>query len=193
MTDRSTVRVDLRAILAIVALGLVVLLIIFVELCGREDVEPPVENLPTVERPTVPPAPTITPGPSPTPAPPTQTPTPEPGGEDRDILRQEDLERVQEALEQYRENNGSYPSTGGNIQTLCVFESDEGCALEDVLQPIPVDPLGEPLSDNGYWYTSDGDTFTVFAQREGDVLTECAAEHPEHLEIIEALLCVQNP
>ena len=196
MTDSSTVRVDLRAILAVAALGLVVLVIIFVELCGREDVEPLTEGPPITERPTEPPAATNTPGPSPTQGPPTATPVPEPGGEERDLIRQGDLQSVQESLEEYRAENGSYPSTENNIQTLCIFESDEGCALEEVLQPIPVDPLdppGEPSADNGYWYTSDGDSYTVFAQREGEALPECAAEHPEHLQHIDSLLCVQSP
>ena len=193
MTDRSTVRVDLRAILAISALALVVLLIIFVELCGREDVASLTERPATIERPTVPPPPTITPGPSPTQGPPTATPVPEPGGEEHDLIRQGDLQSVQDALEEYLADNGSYPSTENNIQTLCVFDSDEGCALEEVLQTIPVDPLGEPLAENGYWYTSDGDSYTVYAQRESEAIPTCAAEHPDHLQDIESLLCVQSP
>ena len=193
MPDSSTVRVDLRAILAIAALAVVVLVIIFVELCGREDVEPLTQSPPPIERPTEPPAATNTPGPSPTQGPPTATPAPEPGGAERDLTRQGDLQSIEAAWEEYRADNGSYPSTEGNIQTLCVFDSDEGCALEEVLQPVPVDPLGEPLAENGYWYTSDGDSYTVFAQRESEALPQCAAEHPEHLQDIESLLCVQSP
>ena len=194
MATPSTVRLDLRAALPIAALGVVVLVIIFVELCGREDVAPLAQTPLPVESPTPSqPVPTITPGPSPTPAPPTSTPTPAPGREDRDQTRQQDLATIQEALEEYREENGSYPDNSGAVQSLCVFsDADAGCELEDVLSSIPNDPLGEPISENGYWYASDGDTFTVYAQRESDRFDECE-EHPDHLGEFDSLLCVQGP
>ena len=195
MAEPSTVRLDLRAVLPIAALGVVVLVIIFVELCGREDVTPLTQApLPSVENPTpLPPVLTATPGPSPTPAPPTFTPTPSPGGEERDLARLQDLATVAEALEEYQEENGSYPDSGGSVQSLCVFDdTDAGCELEDVLSSIPNDPLGEPLAENGYWYASDGNTFTVYAQRESEQFDECA-EHPDHLQGIDSLLCVRRP
>lgn len=195
MAEPSTFRVDLRAVLPIAALGVVVLVIIFVELCGREDVAQLAQtSLPTVENPTpLQPAATATAGPSPTPAPPTFTPTPAPGGEERDQTRLQDLATLQEALEEYREENGSYPDNGGNVQSLCVFpDTDAGCELEDVLSAIPNDPLGEPLAENGYWYASDGETFTVYAQRQSEQFDQCA-EHPAHLQEIDSLLCVQGP
>jgi hypothetical protein len=195
MAEPSTVRLDLRAVLPIAALGVVVLVIIFVELCGREDVAPLSQTpLPSVESPTPSqPVPTATAGPSPTPAPPTSTPPPSPGGGERDLTRLQDLATIQDALEEYREENGSYPDNDGNVQSLCVFpDTDAGCELEDVLSSIPNDPLGEPLAENGYWYASDGDTFTVYAQRESEEFGECA-EHPDHLGGIDSLLCVRGP
>lgn len=181
-----TVRLDLRAVLPIAALAIVVLVIILVQLCGTEDVNP------QAQRPDESPLPTnvpFTPGPSPTPGP---TATPDPAGGSRDLERLIDLTAVEQALDEYREENGSYPSTDGNIQTLCAFtEFDRGCALLDVLDPLPSDPRGDPGS-NGYWYTSDGTSFVVYAQREGDQIPACA-EHPAHLATFAAVLCVQGP
>jgi hypothetical protein len=198
-----SVRLDLRAALPIAALGVVVLVIIFVELCGREDVSPVGESTPFVELatatpitpgPTATPGPTFTPGPSPTAAPVTATATREApiGGGERDIARVQDLADLQEALEQYREEHGSYPDSGGNIQTLCAFtEFDAGCELEEVLSPLPQDPLGDQVN-NGYWYTSIGSRFAVFAQRESEQFEECS-EHPDFLRDFDSLLCVQGP
>ena len=195
MAEPSTVRLDLRAVLPIAALGIVVLAIIFIELCGREDVAQLAQTpLPSIENPTpLPPVPTATAGPSPTTGPPTLTPTPSPGGGERDLTRLQDLATIAEALEEYRDENGDYPDNDGNVQSLCVFpDSDVGCELDDVLSSIPSDPLGEPIPENGYWYASDGDTFTVYAQRESEQFEECA-EHPDHLQNIDSLLCVQGP
>jgi 4-amino-4-deoxy-L-arabinose transferase-like glycosyltransferase len=136
-------------------------------------------------RPAAPPPPG---GPVPTPAP-TQRPS---GGDERDAVRQGDLAAIQEALEAYRAEHGSYPSNEGGIQTLCVFiDIDAGCALRDVLEPIPLDPLGQPYNENGYWYSSDGVRYTVYAQREGEELAECA-EHPDHLARLDSVYCVRG-
>jgi hypothetical protein len=194
MSAGPSVRVDLRAALPVVALAVVVLAIIIIELCGRDEVKAPAA-LPT-PGPTATAGPTFTPGPSPTPGPATETPTgeaPPPGDPNqRDAVRAQDLTAIQEALEQSRSNEGEYPNTNNNIQSLCVFEdSDAGCALLDVLDPIPLDPLGDPAT-NGYWYASDGETYVLYAMREGDQLTECA-EHPDHLANIDSLYCVRGP
>ncbi len=195
MADPATVRIDLRAVIAVVALGIVVLVIIFVELCGREDVEPLAQGTqpPAEDTTPEPQPPTPTPGPSPTPGPPTDTPAPQPGGDERDVTRQQDLQAIAQALEEYRDDNGEYPNSDGNIQSLCVFEdTDVGCELREVLDPLPIDPLGEPASENGYWYASDGDTYTVYAQRESNEVPACP-EHPDHLSQFDSLICVRGP
>ena len=198
--DESTVSIDPRIAVPIAVLGVVVLAIMFVELCGREDVsslvqEPPSGDVPAATLgPTFTPEPTFTPGPSPTSTPvvPTSTPAPLPGGQNRDAVRVQDLRTVQAALEQVRDDTGSYPTTGEAIQTLCVFtEFDGGCELLDVLDEIPIDPLGEP-SDNGYWYVSDGDSYILYSQREGGSFPECI-DHPEFLEEVPSLLCFEGP
>ena len=105
---------------------------------------------------------------------PTVTPTPQPGAGDRDLQRLQDLERIRAALEEYYDKEGSYPSTGGNMQTLCAYKDlDIGCKLTKVLDPLPAaDPLGDPLT-NGYWYASDGKSFAVYAQAGGTGRIRC--------------------
>jgi hypothetical protein len=193
MSAGPSVRIDLRAALPVIALAIVVLAIIVIELCGTDDVEPP-DTLPT-PGPTATAGPTFTPGPTATPGGATETPTGEvvEGDPDqRDAVRVQDLTAIQAALEQFRSEEDEYPSTNGNIQSLCVFEdSDAGCALRDVLDPIPQDPLGDPAG-NGYFYASDGQTYVLYATREGDQIEECS-EHPDHLGNIDSLYCVRGP
>ena len=133
-------------------------------------------------------------GPQPPPGPgqPTPTSVPPAGGEQRDETRQRHLVEIQAALEEYRAENGSYPDTGAAIQSLCVFDGlDAGCALTQVLSPLPQEPLGDPVF-NGYWYISDGDSYTLYAQLESDQLAPCA-DHPDHLVDFEAVLCASGP
>ena len=120
------------------------------------------------------------------------TATTGPGAEQRDAVRQQDLEAIQEALAEYLDENGSYPDTGGGVQSLCVFaELDAACALRDFLGALPQDPLGNGPND-GYWYQSTGAEFTVYALRESAQLPECP-EQPAHLARFASLLCVQGP
>jgi len=96
---------------------------------------------------------------------PTAAPTPDTGptAQARDQTRIRDMAKIANALVKYEEEKGEFPSTGGNVQTLCVYrENDAGCKISDVLDPIPGDPLGESVK-NGYWYASDGKTFTIIA------------------------------
>jgi hypothetical protein len=117
------------------------------------------------------------------------TPLAAPGGDQRDLTRQQHLEELQLLLEQFRPQEGSYPDTGGAVQTLCAFSVDAGCALESG-QLLPQEPLGDP-SVNGYWYSSDGSRYVLFAQRESEVLPACA-DHPAHLRDFDSLLCVHT-
>lgn len=191
----DTIRLDLRAVLPIAALALIILIIIFIELCGREDIEPGVqapdqqEGLPTATL-----GPTFTPGPSPTigPTVPTATLTPMPGGRDRDALRVQDLQELQDLLAEYFDDNDEYPNNEGSIQTLCVFpEFDVGCDLLELQSQLPEDPLGES-SINGYWYSSNGESYTLYAQRESDSFPACL-DHPEFLQDFDSVLCFSGP
>jgi len=194
--EDSSFRLDPRAALAIGALALVIFAIIFIELCGKEDVDPEVqvdEQQPGVATATL--GPTFTPGPSPTVGPtvPTEEATQQPGGQDRDAQRVSDLQTLQGILDDYEAENGGFPDNEGNVQTLCVFtEFDIGCELLEVADPLPEDPLGEP-SLNGYWYASNGSTYTLYAQRESEAFPACAEETPEFLQDFETLICVTGP
>jgi hypothetical protein len=102
---------------------------------------------------------------------PTRTPSSEADALARDAQRLQDLASLEATLAKYRDRFGKYPDTDANIQTMCAYkELDKGCDLKKVLnedeQHILADPLGEPLA-NGYWYASDGDSYTIWMRREG--------------------------
>ena len=91
----------------------------------------------------------------------------------RDAQRKSDLRQVQSALELYRSDNGSYPSTS-NTYTLpnSVISGDGVCpdagsftyGNTTYMKKIPCDSLGTTYYNNGnYYYTSDGTTYTLAA------------------------------
>jgi hypothetical protein len=194
--DDSPIRLEPRSAAAIGALAIIILVIIFVELCGREDVEPGVqigEEQPGVSTATL--GPTFTPGPSPTGGTvgATESPTPMEGGQDRDAQRAADLQTLQDALELYEGENGTFPNTEDGVQTLCNYvEFDVGCDLLEVVDELPQDPLGDPAV-NGYWYRSNGSVYTLYAQLESDAFIECEETPPEFLQDFGKLLCVSGP
>jgi hypothetical protein len=86
--------------------------------------------------------------------------------EERNKQRLADLAEVRDALLAFRDDEGTFPSTGGRVQTLCTYvDVDLGCRLEQVMGEIPHDPAG---ANSGYYYASDGNTFAVAAIWEGD-------------------------
>jgi hypothetical protein len=87
--------------------------------------------------------------------------------EGRNRQRLEDLRALRNALDAYaRANNGAFVSTNGNFQTLCTYERlDAGCALNKHLDRLPADPTGPNF---GYFYQSDGKSYVLGAQWEGD-------------------------
>ncbi len=114
---------------------------------------------------------------------------------ERDEQRRNDLEAISQALEQYYDDKGSYPDTGGQVQTLCAYlEIDAGCSIRDYLDPIPTDPAGEPLVD-GYWYASDGARFSIFALQEVTIdptATDCPFYSKTALGAKQIGLCVSG-
>jgi hypothetical protein len=123
----------------------------------------------------------------------TPTPTPDPGALIRDERRRLDLFAVKLALEAYYRDHGAFPYSSPGVQTLCVYEdADAGCKLRPYLDPIPVDVLGDPVN-NGYWYESDGLTYTLYAAMETNVgidESSCPSPRPERLAKAFALLCI---
>ena len=117
-----------------------------------------------------------------------------PDSAERDQTRMGDLMKTVAALQQYHQQNGEYPSTGGNIQTLCTYQDiDAGCKLKSLLDPIPQDPLGSSVI-NGYWYVSDGTSYAVMAGLESPSTSpsKCDADWLKHTNKPN-LFCVTSP
>jgi 4-amino-4-deoxy-L-arabinose transferase-like glycosyltransferase len=113
-----------------------------------------------------------------------------------DAQRREDLEEIRVALEAYYDEEEQYPSTLGSFQTLCAYvEADAGCAIEEYIDPIPQDPLGDPIR-YGYFYASDGQRFSVFSLLEGPAepltVEDCPFYDPNVVDPSEARLCVSG-
>jgi hypothetical protein len=115
-----------------------------------------------------------------------------PGSAERDGQRRANLDRVSLALQEYRGKYGSYPSTFGSIQALCVYpEIDAGCELGEFLKPLPKESLGPPY---GYWYESDGSTFTLYTALESPPPgEELCSSKPVHLTGVPYLWCIAGP
>jgi len=64
---------------------------------------------------------------------------------ERNGLRRADLARLSVALQEYRDKCGSFPSTSGGIQSLCIYlDIDAGCELGEFLKPLPTESMGPP-------------------------------------------------
>jgi len=171
LTRTDWLRISTAPIITIVA---VVAAIIATDLATGGADEPKPENqaalstrvaaatpFPRTPIPTTPPLPTNTPvstvGP---------TTVPGPVAEARDQTRKDDLQRMAAALEKYYDKKKEYPNSGGNLQTVCTYqEIDACCKIKDFIDPIPGDPRGDPGA-NGYWYNSDGKSYTLIAEME---------------------------
>jgi hypothetical protein len=114
---------------------------------------------------------------------------------ERDDRRRADALIILDAFARWHEEEGSYPGTGGNVQSLCVFRGvDVGCQLKDVLgEDPPSDPFGNS-SENGYWYQSDGETGRIYLEFEGDLLDSerCRTEY-EGFKDRPNMLCLELP
>ena len=84
----------------------------------------------------------------------------------RDARRLSDLQAIATALQSYNEKKKAYPETGGRLQTGCVYESiDKLCELRP---DVGLERLRDARGANtfGYWYISDGRTYTIIASLE---------------------------
>jgi hypothetical protein len=91
------------------------------------------------------------------PATPTAQPTADPVT--LDFARALDLGAIRDALAAYRREHGSFPSTGGDVVTLCAATGDVGCGLRAIKQDLRFDDGASP-----YWYASDGSEYTLIAR-----------------------------
>lgn len=118
---------------------------------------------------------------------PEASPTPDAASvRQRDQRRISDLNGIARALEAYRLRHGAYPRTS-NVQSLCRYEADVGCALKEQLDPLPADPNPDAV----YQYVSDGDGYTLFARLEDLApASSCPATLPADLGDPARLYCV---
>ena len=79
----------------------------------------------------------------------------------RDGVRKSDLRQIQSALELYRSDKGSYPTSGsgsGNFPTTCGSQFDDGAATPVVyMKKIPCDPS----SGSPYTYSLSGNSYSL--------------------------------
>ena len=117
-----------------------------------------------------------------------------PGGAERDAERRDELKRLVDALVEYRARTGVFPNTGGNIQTACVYmDLDKLCELVlELGRDSFIDPRGDGTT-YGYWYASNGTSFTLFGSFEGEVSAEekCTQEEAAKLSRYN-LACVRS-
>jgi hypothetical protein len=137
----------------------------------------------------VPDAPVRKAGTFPTPTVAVPTPVSPADAAGRDEQRKLGLAKIAGALQRYRDQHGTYP-VAPNVQSFCNYPADAGCALKDLLDPLPADP--DPNA--GYWYLSDdGTQFTLFARLEDDAPpSACPSPVPEHLSKVDHLYCVSG-
>ena len=126
----------------------------------------------------------------------------------RDNRRKSDLKSVQQALELYFQQNGSYPISNVNMQIVCGTAIDWGnsftCNNITYMNPLPKDPT-QTVPKN-YWYFSSFSgapvTYTISANLENTndpeyclstgVAGECASKLPCD-PIFSKSYCVKNP
>jgi hypothetical protein len=107
----------------------------------------------------------------------------------RDEKRRGDLLLLLGAAGSVKARDGSYPSTNGNVQTLCTYkEIDAGCKIQALAGG---DGIADPLK-TGYWYSSDGRSATFYASLEGSAPSDqqCATKDAE-LQKHDNVICVK--
>jgi 4-amino-4-deoxy-L-arabinose transferase-like glycosyltransferase len=114
--------------------------------------------------------------------------------EDGDARRRSDLRSIADALAAYLQEHGLYPSTNGHVQTACAYPTlDRLCVLEGRIGDGKlVDPRGH-ATELGYWYMSDGSSFTLFATLEKPpAQAERCTPAPESLRQKPNVLCLRS-
>ena len=93
------------------------------------------------------------------------------GAAERDGQRRDDLLEISSVLEEYENSTGFFPATGGEVQAGCIHDGiDALCVIAPILRDSLVDPRGD--GQHGYWYWSDGSSFTLFALFEQPLRSE---------------------
>lgn len=109
----------------------------------------------------------------------------------RDGKRRSDLLLLLDAASKAKSRDGSYPSTNGNVQSLCTYKDiDQGCKIQALAGG---DAIGDPLKI-GYWYSSDGQSAKFYASLEGAVPNDqqCVTNDAE-LKKHDNVICIKTP
>ena len=108
----------------------------------------------------------------------------------RDEQRIADFEILKGVVDEYFARYNSYPPAA-NIQSLCVYSFDSGCMFQEVLSPLPIDPL----NGRRYFYHSDGATFYyLVANFEGTPPpSDCPENMPPDIGDPAQLYCIRGP
>ena len=97
----------------------------------------------------------------------------EPGAAERDLARRGDLLRIAAALAEFERLTGRFPSTGGVIAVGCASGTiGELCQFQDELGVETLADVRGGAFRWGYWYQSDGATFTLYAAFELPILQD---------------------
>jgi hypothetical protein len=110
----------------------------------------------------------------------------------RDEKRRSDLLLLLGAAAKVKARDGSYPSTNGNVQSVCTYKDiDVGCKILALADGG--DTLGDPLKI-GYWYSSDGQSAKFYASLEDAVPSaqQCTTSDAE-LQKHDNVICVSAP
>ena len=104
----------------------------------------------------------------------------EPGASQRDLVRRGELLDIAGALAEFERVTGRFPSTGG----VTAVGSANGaigvlCQFQDELGVETVADVRERPFTYGYWYQSDGTTFTLYAAFELPILQDESCRAPE--------------
>jgi hypothetical protein len=110
----------------------------------------------------------------------------------RDEKRRSDLLLLLGAAAKVKASDGSYPTTNGNVQTLCNYKDiDVGCKL------LSASDVGSTIADPasiGYWYSSTGQSAQFYADLEGEVPEDEQCEtNDEELKKHDNVICVKTP
>ncbi len=97
----------------------------------------------------------------------------EPGATERDLVRRQELLDITGALGEFERSTGGFPSTGGLIAVGCANGAIGAlCQFQDELGAETLaDARARPFRW-GYWYQSDGASFTIFAAFELPILQD---------------------
>lgn len=117
-----------------------------------------------------------------------------PGAEERDATRRQDLVDIAAVLVDYENRTGLLPTTGGSADIGCAYTGlGQLCIFNDQLDPETMaDPRGRALR-YGYWYESDGTSFTLYASLETPLAPEEACRTTDAFLASEPnLYCIRN-